>query len=449
MPRALLVLAVLASASCDGEVIPRDVDAQDAAVHDAGPARDAGVDAETDAATDAGADAGPPGPVLYPADRRHSPLPADLVDGLAAVAARDDGLADDVFMKVGDSITVSSFFLHCFASDAVDLDGRPLDETWAHFSGGDAAGTTPWERGSLAAEVGWSANAALAGDPSPLAREHDALVPRFAVVMFGTNDVGYRRTQAFARDLWTIADRLLARGTIPLMSTIPPRDDSADADADVPLYNLAIRAIAQGHGVPLVDFHRELAPLPGHGLSGDGVHPQVHAGGGCVLTDEALQQGYDVRNLITLEQLDRARRALAGEAPDPDPPRLHGAGTADDPHLVEALPFAATTDTSTSAEPAADVYACDDADESGPARVFRLELSAPATVTAAALSAPGVDVDVHLLRDAVRGDACVARDDRVLRASVDAGTWLVVVDTYVNGAGESRPGEALVLVDVE
>jgi hypothetical protein len=34
-----------------------------------------------------------------------------------------------------------------------------------------------------------------------------------------------------------LVDALVARGVVPLLSTIPPRDDSEVADADVPLYN--------------------------------------------------------------------------------------------------------------------------------------------------------------------------------------------------------------------
>jgi hypothetical protein len=52
----------------------------------------------------------------------------------------------------------------------------------------------------------------------------------------------------------TIVDRLLAEGIIPILSTIPPRDDSASADRMVPRYNAVVRAIAQTRGVPLVDL---------------------------------------------------------------------------------------------------------------------------------------------------------------------------------------------------
>jgi hypothetical protein len=73
-----------------------------------------------------------------------------------------------------------------------------------------------------------------------------------------------------------IVDAMLAAGAIPVMSTIPPRDDSAAADARVPLFNAIVRGIAQGRGVPLVDFHRALVPLTEHGLGGGQRAPQRH-----------------------------------------------------------------------------------------------------------------------------------------------------------------------------
>ncbi len=71
-------------------------------------------------------DAGPPpppeGPARYPTDRTLSPLTPFVAERLRA--AHGAGLAEDLFAKVGDSITVSSSFLHCFAGANVDLGGR-------------------------------------------------------------------------------------------------------------------------------------------------------------------------------------------------------------------------------------------------------------------------------------------------------------------------------------
>lgn len=408
---------------------------------DAGAERDGGstdagpVDADVDAGSDSGVVPGPSGPVLYPVGSRHSPITPDIAAGLSAVDAT--GLDVDALMKVGDSITVSSAFLRCFEGGSVDLDGRPLDATLARFHG--------FARDSLSATVGWSAFAPLRGDPTPLAQEHAATSARFATVMFGTNDAGFRSTQDFSRDMWDIVDALLARGTIPLLSTVPPRDDMAAADTRVGVYNLAVRALAQGRGVPLIDLHRELVPLPDHGLGGDGVHPTVDPRGGCRLDAAGLTRGYNLRNLLTLEQLDRAARATSGEALDASAPRLRGAGTRTDPHEIEALPFAAMGDTSTSTSREIDTYGCATANESGPERFYRLELSAPARITARAISQRDVDVDVHLLRGDASGTACVARDDIEASVDAEAGVWWVAVDTFVGSA--ERAGEFLIVVE--
>ena len=114
---------------------------------------DGGVNVDGNVTTD-GASA--LGLVLYPSDRTLSPLTPELVAQLRAVHATSIG-SDAVFAKIGDSHTVSTSFLACFAGSNVDLDGRDLAATVAHFKTGDAAGTTPYQRVSLAATVGWSA----------------------------------------------------------------------------------------------------------------------------------------------------------------------------------------------------------------------------------------------------------------------------------------------------
>jgi GDSL-like lipase/acylhydrolase family protein len=434
-----VVLAALVMLGCTMEV---GAD-QDAATVDAALA-DAGDQAMLDASTP---DAEPPleGPVLYPADRRHSPIAADTVAAWRDVAARAPSAAGDTFAKVGDSITVEPSFLGCFAGTNVDLDGRDaLSATIDRFRDGDAAGTDPFRRTSAAAGIGWSASAVLAGDPPPLVRELEALEPRFAVVMFGTNDVGFRSEEAYARDMLDIVDIVLSYGAIPILSSIPPRDDSADADARVPLFNLAIRAIAQGRGVPFVDYHRELMPLPGHGLAGDGVHPRAYSGGACVLTAAGLQHGVNVRNLITIEALDRAVRALSGEAFD-DATRLHGVGRSEAPFAIEMWPFAVLGDSRRGTRERQLYSGCGATqNESGPEQVYRIVLDAPARITVTVLSARGADIDVHLLDESASEGGCIARANRSVTADLPAGTFHVVADTFVGAAGELA-GEYLLL----
>ena len=135
--------------------------AVDAGAADAGP--DAGADAGPDAGLDAGADGGAPdagdaGPtvVVYPTGRTQSPMTSAVAAGLRASAARGAAQQNNVFAKVGDSHTVSTNYLACFAGANVELAGRtPLQPTIDLFKQGVAGTTTPFNRVSLAAGVGW------------------------------------------------------------------------------------------------------------------------------------------------------------------------------------------------------------------------------------------------------------------------------------------------------
>jgi hypothetical protein len=310
--RAPVALLMLAAACADGGLLD-----------------DAGGTSPVDAAR-AGPDAPPApieGPVRYPPDRTLSPITPALAARLRAVAARGPGQRDDTFIKVGASATASASFMHCFAGEVVELDGRvELAPTIVSF---DDAPANPFTRESLAAVVGRTAGWALAGDPSPLEAELAAMSPRFAVIMYGTNDIGLGDLFAYADDLLAIADALLARGVLPAFTSIMPRDDDPAADALVPRYNAVVRAVAQARGVPFIDFHRELLPLPDHGLGADDLHPSVYRVGGvarpCVFTADGLRSGYNVRNLITIQTLHRLREILGG-AKDQDPPAARPPG---------------------------------------------------------------------------------------------------------------------------
>jgi hypothetical protein len=445
---ALAVPACTTQLSGRADAAPTDAGRADAARFDA-LALDAAVPPAPDAALDAGADAGPPpalGRVIYAEGRAHSPITEDIAAALRAVPA---GASDPhVLAKIGDSITVSTSFFHCFAGTRVDLAGRSeLQPTIDWFLAGDAAGTDPFTRTSLAATVGWGASAPHAGAPSPRDREIAANQSRYASVMYGTNDVGFRTPFAFAANVLDITDRLLAAGAIPILSSIPPRDDDPAADARVPLFNLFVRGIAQGRGVPFVDFHRELVPLAGHGLGPDDVHPSTAPAGACSFTAASLAYGFDVRNLLVLGALDRTRHALDAEpAPDPSAPRIAGLGTHADPFVVDRFPFTDLRDTSASTEDVLDVYGCSTADESGPEIVYALDVPTAATLHVWLVDRGTVDVDLHVV-DA--GGTCLARNDQEISVSVPAGPYRLVLDTFVDATGVERAGEALVVLQLE
>ncbi len=375
--------------------------------------------------------------VLYPEGRRHSPITPAIAARLQAIATAS-AHAPRVFAKVGDSITVSADFLYCFDGGNIDLGSHDeLATTIDYFKAGNAAGTSPFDRESVAAVGGTTAKDSLDGTPCPFEREVTAIDPQLAVILFGTNEIRYGWTYDEAgKHLWELVDDSISRGIVPIVSTIPPNVGDPSVDARIPTYNRIIRAIAQGRRVPLIDFHRELEALPGRGISQDGLHPSTAPGGGCILTSAGLQYGYNARNLITVEALGRARAALAGDESDATASTRAGAGTAADPFMV-SLPAVDLGDTragaiATTSDPCGGGH-------TGHEVVYRLEVSSPITIAATVVDRDGVDVDVHI----VAGSTCAGSGDGSATGSVGAGTVLVVVDA----TSAQLDGEFLLVVE--
>jgi hypothetical protein len=417
---------------------------------------------ETDASeTDASETGEPASPPLYVGGRIHSPINAFVATALHDIRANDPRLVDDVFMKVGASSTVNQNTLYCFALDVPELDVHEptLGPTLDYFLMGDAAGTTPFDRDTLAAEVGRTAGWAITGDPSPLVQELDALTPSLALVHYGANDMQQGITYAaalpsFHANMSDLLDQLIARGVVPIVFGLSRRLDQDGADLWVPSFDAVSRALAQARRVPFVDLQLALEELPGYGLSGDGLHLEAFSQGACIFTPAGLQHGYNVRNLIALEVLDRVRQVLLLGEPElePDPvATLSGAGTLDQPFEIAALPFTDARDTSESSSFELDVYTgCSSgADESGPELVYRLELAEPRAIRAFVLDRAGVDVDIQLLAiDPLLGvgeDTCLERDDTLVQTTLAAGSYAIVVDTYVAGGIEQAGPYTLVV----
>lgn len=440
-PRASIAFAAALVAACGGD---------DAGVLDAGALPDAGVVEE--------------GATRYPAGVEISPVTEAVAARMRAIAVAGPAQRDDVFMKVGASGTVSTHFLFCLAGAdhqpqyVIDLDGRDaLAATLAHFRAGLVDGDTPFDRATLAAEVGRSVGWAITGAPSPLDAELAATTPRFAFVNYGTNDMGAAASYGaalvpFWERMGTLLDRLEAAGVIPIVTGLNPRADDADAARWVPTWDSVTRALAEARQLPYLSLWVTSAQLADLGLLGDGLHGNVYVGAGaepCVFTAEGLAFNYDVRNLRSLELLDAARRTvLAGEAaPDaPALPPIAGEGTDAAPFVVDTLPFTHSA-TTTGGEGLRHAYpGCDQGqDESGPERVYALHLDAPTALRVVALDRDGVDVDVHVLT----ADACVERDDLMIARTLPAGDHLVVIDSFVSSAGAQAGAYTLVIQPCE
>ena len=418
-------------------------------VSDAGEGMDAGPE-DAGVVVDAGFSV-----LRYPSGRTQSPLTAEVTAHLQSIAALSPGRNEAFFSKIGDSNTVNTNYLGCYAGTQVDLGGRtPLQPALQHFLAGMVAGSTPYNRTSLSATIGWSASAALAGAPSPLQQELDAANPRYATVMFGTNDVGFMNTDSFGKNMFTIVDTLSLQGVVPIISAIPPRDDDAATDAWVPRYNLVARGIAQARRVPFVDLHRELLTVPAHGLGPDGVHLNVYVSGsvkGCNLTSAGLAFGHNTRNLATLEGLSRAWGSVtAGTSPDATAPRISGTGLPGDEVVIDSLPFVDVRDTRRDGVARINSYpGCSStANESGREVLYRLELTQATNVRVFVVSLGTSDIDVHLMNDTVSGASCVVRNDKTFVRQLAAGTYYLSLDTFQSSAGVLA-GEYLVGVLAE
>ena len=117
-------------------------------------------------------------------------------------------------------------------------------------------------------------------------------------------------------------------GVAPVISTIPPRTDTAAAEASTEELNAGLWNLAATRHVPLINLWRALNPLPNHGIVSDDLHLSVSGWPGCAspcnpntcapncraanFTTAGLEYGSDMRNLITLQTLRRLSRAVAG-----------------------------------------------------------------------------------------------------------------------------------------
>ncbi|MBR58298.1 MAG: hypothetical protein CMH54_09780 [Myxococcales bacterium] len=401
-----------------------------------------------------------PSPSLYTADRIHSPITPFVAQNLHEIAELGPEMQDNVFMKVGASSTVSSRNLKCLAGNTADLGNHTdLQETLDYFMTGDAAGTTPYERTTIAAKVGHSAGWVISGAPSPLQQEVQAIAPRMGLVHYGTNDMGLGTTHEsamwnFGTNMLDLIDELIAQGIIPILIGISPRGDSVTADRWVHTYNAIIRGLAQARQVPFIDLQFATAELSGFGLAGDGVHLNTFKEDGsyqaCVFTDEGLAYGFNMRNLISLQALDRVRNALVNPETIPDDDVfLTGDGSPEAPFLIPHLPFSHRGNTALSPHSNLNVYGgCDaDQDESGPELMYRLDLEETTRLRAMVFDRGDVDVDLHLLDNSPTEGSCIERAHQIISGTFEAGTYLLSLDTFVSG-GTPRAGEYVLVVNV-
>ncbi len=161
------------------------------------------------------------------------------------------------------------------------------------------------------------------------------LRPETAVIMFGTNDVGALELSEYETKTREVVGKCLERGTVVILSTIPPKHGQAEKAA---VFAEAVRRVARQSRVPLIDYHAEVLrrrpddwdgalakfkDLPGDEynvptlISRDGVHPsnpRKYAGD---FSGEALRSnGYGLRSYLTLLKYAEVIEKVLARKPD-------------------------------------------------------------------------------------------------------------------------------------
>lgn len=236
-----------------------------------------------------------------------------------------------VFAKIGDSITASPSFLQALACRSPQLgEWGALRETVEFFGTSSVppgseeaqcAVSDSYSRVGVAAVPGWRAVDALSRlEASPECLDLPAVScelqlthPSVALIMFGTNDLTDFSAVQFRRDLARVARLVAGAGTIPVISTIPPRP-RWPFSRRVARFNAEIAALAENRALPLWNYWRQMVE-PGvlnQGLGDDGVHPSALCPPctGIDFRPAGLRQGYALRNLGALRVLDRLRRSV-------------------------------------------------------------------------------------------------------------------------------------------
>ena len=244
-----------------------------------------------------------------------------------------------IFAKFGDSITRSpSFLIDIGCGVAVLGENSELNNTIeffrqsrfpSSFSMGWCNDSNSFTRDSHAAFGGWTADDPLkkfsnpirecpSPHDTPLRCELHLLKPSIALIMFGTNDVDENNPSNFRKKLTKIAQEVQILGVIPVLSTIPPRQDRVVIAERVELYNQIIREIASTLQVPLWDYSLALQArtMKNHGMSSDGIHPNVYKDAQpAVFIEEALRFGFNQRNFTALEVLKKIRAQIQKNGP--------------------------------------------------------------------------------------------------------------------------------------
>jgi hypothetical protein len=157
----------------------------------------------------------------------------------------------DVFLFAGDSLTAATLYTHVLGS---------------------------WLARGLTVRQGVGTVTTAYGAENIKAYLTDAR-PEFAVVLYGTNDVERRVSESESvGNLGAVVDACLEFGTVPVLTTIPPRGDNKGRQGEQERFNRALVELARRKQVPVSYAFEEMMQHELGEMLFDGVHLQPEAG---------------------------------------------------------------------------------------------------------------------------------------------------------------------------
>lgn len=253
-------------------------------------------------------------------DLSEIPVVPELSDTARAILLESiaQGRDPHAFVKVGDCMTEDPAFLYPLAEGEIDWgEYEGLQVVVEHYAQADE---NPFGRKSQAAAGGFNAASVIdtmwanpefceAGE-TPLSCELRLMNPAVAVIMFGTNDVFYLDEAQFDYFLRSVLVEAVEAETLPVLSTFPLRPEFPDKTE---VFNRIVAQAADDYDLPLINLWRALEPLPNQGVDPeDTTHlTSPDEGTAAQFTDEALETGFAVRNLVTLQALEAVVEQLA------------------------------------------------------------------------------------------------------------------------------------------
>ena len=259
------------------------------------------------------------------ADSRLIPEDHDYTAAMKKVAARFTG-KEGVVLHMGDSIT----YANPYSQWARGGKGKTKEDVetckWMHT--GARNDLDGWHLCSVDRPGGRSETAAggiridqfLTGGKSGIPSIADLLKkynPRMVVLMLGTNDAGgNRKVEAYKADMAKAVDLILANGSIPILSTLPPHPARGDL---VKSYNAALKEIGKEKQIPMIDYGAEIlqrrpADWNGTLLAKNDVHPTASQGGATASSEPTeanlKNSGYLLRGWLTVQKVGEVRQRV-------------------------------------------------------------------------------------------------------------------------------------------